>query len=531
MKKSFDVPFIITIFILFSGLIIYGCGQSTPSVTTTVGQPSGLVIRGTVFSTTISDKKGDPIPYATVVLSGASQSQRATTSSSGEYAFYNVADGNYNIIVTAECHQRSSNNPVSIKPETNIPADNTVTVKDVQLNSRPIILSYSPTYDAIISLTPTIVVRFNEPMETSLWTSRNIVFLPVRTRTYDTSGSDTTVRWSWSENDTVLTITPETSLLPNMSVNLYVDSLGTARDRQGYRISTEAEQAVSTSNLYRTSSGGVPAAPVNLSISFDDGVNEKAFIADATYGINFNDVIVNYSNSYLKLLWEMPTQETAPVTGFVVYLALEHNGELSNYQKYTTSSLPRVSLSFGSPANAVINSGAIDAIFLRNQPFVNDRVHFKVAAYNGDGESAAATLATKECVRPQVIAKAWDSNTAAAGIYHVLDNGYVLNPITADNVVYMFFNEPILPETVTASNFAIIGTPTRTVSSVKFLTSYSRTLDATAETLKDSFCVAKIVANAAIAGGTYTIRANSGGVRDLAGNPMGSSNNTTDSLD
>src|SRR3989339_1995722 len=97
-------------FFLIGAFFLAGCGQQTPNVSATTGQPANLKIKGTVYGTTLNNAntRGDVVSSAYVSLSGDKTDKTVAVNSNGEYVFENVPAGNYRLIVTAEGYQRDS---------------------------------------------------------------------------------------------------------------------------------------------------------------------------------------------------------------------------------------------------------------------------------------------------------------------------------------------------------------------------------------------------------------------------------------
>ena len=506
------------------GMLVSGCGQQTPTINTSNSQPQGLAIKGVVYSTTVAGTKGAPLAGAVVSLSGNSANQTATTNALGEYLIKDIPDGAYILIVTAEGHVRNTATGVVIKPSTGVPADNTVTVADIQLSSSPIIVSISPNPNAVISQTTTFVVVFNEAMDPS---TVNPSLSPSGVRTFTIPGDSAPIKTGWADSRTLL-ITPEAALISNEAYLLSIDPNTTARDASGYTLVTTGDLSLAANVNFRVTAGGVPGTPSNLSIT----VGTKAITSDAT-GADYADV---FGAASIGLHWD---PSTGQVTGYKVYVA---NSATGNYVFLTNATNNRnyVDVTANNILSALYGTTAIDPLAIGGYPMINIPLYVKVVAFNGDGESAAASASTKELIPPTLNATGWDGNGTFTTPY-VLDNNYYLPAIgTDDTVAYVFLSEPVDPATVTTAAFAITavgGAPVRTVVSATLLTQSSGKLrGAGPAPMAATYAVVKIVADGSIkdpdAAGpmAYQIMAVQANVSDLAGNRVAGPGSSTGNL-
>lgn len=484
------------------GMLIAGCGQQTPTIGTS--QPAGLKIKGVVYTTTLSGTKGDPVSGAGVALSGDSADFTSVTDSNGEYVISGIPDGSYLLTVTAEGHKRSTGNTVTIKPSSDVPADNTITVKDIQLSSNPVILGYSPAPNSVVSQTPTFVVTFNETMETSTVIPS---LAPSGIRTFAISGGTVPLSASWSSDNVTLTITPEASLGSNEAYVLNINPETTVKDAAGYTLSTSGDQALASSQTYRIATGGVPAAPSGIIVTTVTG--SRIFTTDeAATGADYSHV---YGGN-LNLYWDSPS--SGLVTGYKVYTAIE-GASAGNYVLVATVTTNNTTVTSANLITALFGAGStVNPVSTINYPLINKTLYFKVIAYNGDGESSAASWSGKETVGPQVDATAFDGLMGNAA--EVLNNNYYLPALTAGTdtkIAYIAFNQPIDAATVTATNFSLSA---GTVTGAALLTSSSANL--TASFTGNVFSIVKITSDTDFVGGeTLTVGT---GVKDLAGNPV-----------
>jgi len=487
------------------GVLVAGCGQQTPSINTSNSQPSGLSIRGTIYTTTISGTIGDPISGAVVTLSGDSASYTSVTNSRGEYVFSSIPDGSYNLAVTAEGHKRDTSTAVNValKPSSDVPADNTITVQDIQLDSNPIITTYSPVPNTVISQSPTFVVTFNEAMDTST-VIPGLVAQGVRT--FAISGDTVSLSTSWSSDGKTLTMTPEASLISNESYTLSVNYGGAARDAAGYALEVTGDQALASTQTYRVTTGGVPAAPSNITVT----VNSKPFTSESGTGANYLDV---YTSGNSVRIYCDPPSSGGLVTGYKFYAAIDA-ASAGNYVLLGSDTDNYFTLTVANLITALYN-GTVDPVTTRNYPFINKAVYFKAVAYNGDGESSAASIGPiKELLGPNVDSDAYSGRTGGGYTAELLNNNYYLPGLTAGTdtkIAYIAFIEPVDPATIIAGNFTHSA---GTVTDATLLTSASSNLGAFWLSLECS--IVKITSDTDFAA-AQTITVGSG-VKDLAGN-------------
>ncbi len=505
-------------FIAGAGIIMSGCGQQTPTINTSISQPSGLKLKGIVRAFTLNGTVGNPVAGAIASLSGDIANQTVATNSNGEYLFSGIPDGQYVIFVTAEGYVRTRSEPVQVKPSANIPADNTITVTDLYLNSNPIILDYTPVQNSIVTNNPTFTVTFDEAMDTSTvvptLTSNGI-------RTYATSGNTVPLSTSWNSANKVLTITPQAQLASNESYVLAIPS--SAKDTAGFSISSGLDQAQALSENYRVTTGGAPGAPANVSVAVGTNILSSDATDGSTAYANYSDIMDNSLN--VRFYW---TPGTGSITGYKIYIASDAGGNYSrvyaagntgrnylmvmavpaNVNYYSTSMSNIISALYGS-------SASIDPIGTANYPMINKTLYVKVVAYNGDGESAAASGSAKDLAGPRLSTTAKDATNWATDT--LLDNNYMLPAITNPNVAYIAFTEPVDPATAgVAGNYTLLGGGS--ITGAQVMTSSSSPLTVFTGGPTDAYTIVKITADAAVS--TKTIVVNGGSVKDLAGNAV-----------
>jgi hypothetical protein len=480
------------------GMMIAGCGQQTPSISTANSQPSGLAIKGTVYAITLADTRGAPIQGAVVALSGNSATQTTVTNARGEYLFSGVPDGYYVLIVTAEGYERDSTYSDTIKSGV-VPADNTITVRDIELYSNPIIVNCTPLPNTVIGQTPTFVVTFDEAMDQSTVLP---TLVPNGVRAYG-SGNSVTLLTSWADAKT-LVITPEAALIANNAYTLDIDPNSTARDLDGFLLDNSGELAQNTAHNYRVTSGGVPSAPANVQVS----VGTKTLTNDAATGVDFADVL----GGTVGFSW---SSSTGAVTGYKVYVA---NSATGNYSLISsaTSTTNYVDVSLANILTALYGTTSLNPTSTGNYPLINLPLYVKVVAYNGDGESTAGSAAAIELVGPRVNTAAYSGRAAGGFAAALLANNYILPALTAGTdtkVAYIAFLEPLDSTTVTAANFTSTA---GTVLGATLLTNASVDLDPGAFWASNAYSIVKITVDTNFAAAqTITVGA---GVKDLAGN-------------
>lgn len=473
--------------------VIAGCGQQTPTINTSTPAPSGLTIRGTVYNYTIDDAIGDPVAGAVVILSGASASFNAVTDARGEYTIQDVPDGYYTVTATAEGYQRSSGWGVSIKPSSGIPANGTITVRDIELYSNPVILSYTPIPNTVITATQSFTVVFNEVIDRSSF-KPTLAALGIRTMVADGSNVGLTV--SSTDNKTFV-ITPTQALISNETYRLAINS--TVRDTAGFPLSTGGEQSMSNTQDYRVGTGtGLPGAPSDLAIVYIGPTTE-----------------CDYTNVYdvpaIGLSWKSPTSG-GPVSYYNVYVAYGSGGNYSLLATYVVDNLANLRIDSTIGHNIIFalygDYASRDPVCTGGYPFINDVCRIKVVAVNGDGESATgAQISVRDTLGPQlgpaVSQTGW-------GTGDVLDNNKFL-PALASTEAYFSFTEPV----VSLGSAARYHVDTQEAASVELITTFAA--GQLGGNLNGACSVVKATFSDPITTGT-TASTEAGAAGDLSGN-------------
>lgn len=493
-----------------------GCNE-TPRATSSLSQPTGIVLRGTVYTAIFNGVTfivQDPVAGAHVRLEGESGTWSAVTNANGEYVFEGIPDGNYSLVATGEGYLSipASSSQITIKPAPDIPADNTVMTHDILLYAFAYITSYSPQPGAIVSNDQKFTVTFNAPMDIS---SVRFSLVPRGIRVSAAEGDTVQVNQSWSLGNSMVTIEPQGNLISNEVYELLLDCrtfLGVPPyypfDAQGNLflsgVGYSGSPLLDILNhfaTYETSAGGVPGAPSNLQVT----INGKT-----TSEVDYSDVISGTND--VDLYWD--PSSSGNVTGYRVYVA--QTGSLNNYallgdaaaNTWTTDNY------FDSEIIKVLDvfhaMSGIDPIATGNYPFINNTIYFKVVAFNGDGESDGPVISAKDVKGPQARPGPFPPSFYKAGFTGAtLANNYYLAPIGAAETdrVYVNFNEPIDPASIAAGNFSLDGG--LNVVSATFLTNCFTGISLNWNGLVE------IVASGDLTGRTLTVTS---GVKDLAGN-------------
>lgn len=443
-------------FLVLGVFLLVGCGNETPTVNTSNPTPQNLSIRGTVYGTNIDGSLADPVAGAHVTLSGSSATCNTVTDAKGEYTIANIPDGGYTVVVTMEGYQRNSQTSVWIKPSSNIPADGTITVADIQLNPRPIVLSYSPVPASVVTPGQVFTVVFNKAIDRS---SFQPMLSAAGIRTMVTDGSNMGITVASTDNKT-FTITPTANLISNESYMLTVNN--SVRDAVGNRIQdplvNSAEQAMSLTETYRVGTvAGAPGDVTNLALVYNIGGGNATTEADY--------LLVHNAGPIISLSWTSPTTG-GPITGYNVYVAYGPSGDfhLANPSPIIDNQAIFATLPTPPPTIDIVEllyglNAFRDPVCTGGYPFINDVCRFKVVALNGDGESpgtgAGCVVSARDTLGP-MLDKAggfgnawneWDNN------YLFNNNVMIPNGTSYDNkTVFVGINEPILPNVV-ASKF------------------------------------------------------------------------------
>lgn len=498
--------------ILFA-LLPLSCGHQT--ATTSVSQPGGVTLRGTVREYTANFEGGDPIPNAFVFIDGDSGVWNATTDSKGEYNFTGIPDGSYRVSVSAEgyCTLVWWQGQTAVKPVELRAAENTDVAVDIYALTFPIITAFTPVPGSVIANDQTFTITFDEAMDIS---SVRVQLIPQGIRSSAVGSGDTVqADITWSSDSKEVTVTPNGNLISNEVYRLQLvppvtfswPLTDSPYDLEGNPLYWGAvwwggalfDRELTYFADYRTESGGVPGAPSNLQVVINGKLTSGVDFSDVFMGTN--DVMLNWSPS-----------SSGNITGYKVYVA--KSGSVSNYTllKAATGATSTEVNYFTSDVDAVITAlydGTVDPISTQNYPFVNDTVYFKVVAYNGDGESGGSVVSAKDVRGPQKSAGPVNFNKAGfAGA--TLANNYYLPPIGGSELdrVYVYLNEPIDPSSV-AGNFSLDGG--LNVVSATFLTNCFEGI------ALNWRAVVEIKADGDLSGRTLTVLT---GVKDLAGNPV-----------
>lgn len=512
--------------------LIYGCGQATLQANDVSPQPAGLSIRGTVYaakddSLTLPPfyfSRGDPHPGAYVVLSGSSGTWSTTTDARGEYLFPDVPDGNYQIRVSAEGYQERATVwffvvGTTIKPSEKIPADQTMTIFDIDLWANPIITSYSPASGEVITNDQVFIIKFNEAMETS---TVKASLVPLGLRTTAVAQGNAQLNLSWSDGDKTLTITPRDKLISNevyrliFDWNVFIDPPYGPRDKRGNLLVTPIWidyfgipieiNAHDNYADYRVASGGVPAAPSNLKICYN-------ILGTITTEADAYDYWENLylTSEAIYLNWDAPTGG-GPITGYNIYAA---NGASKEYLKVNSD--PITTNCFSADVRtfeATFWPQGVpwsDPVCGGNYPFINNPCRIKVVAFNGDGEGPGVGISAQDTVSPRITSA--ESAGFAGGL---LLNLYYLPAIPAlsSGEAYIGLSEPVNPSTV-SGNVTIAGV----------------SLTATLLTQFSDYLFPGVMSVIKLDAGTTNIRTKTvtieAGLKDLAGNsPVSGSGDT-----
>lgn len=439
--------------VLIVGMVgfIAGCGQQATEIKSTIPQPENLTIRGTVRGLNNSGVVGDPIEGTFLKLDGDSISRTAQTDVNGDYAFEGLPEGTYIITATKEGFQRNIgaavvlSTPVAGAP---VSSNDYEVVNDIGMVNLPVILSISPDLGTVVSAaTLEITVVFNEAMETA---SVIPAFAPNGLRAFD-MGDNQGVISTWSSDNKTLTITTTGPLLANKYYGLAVDSAGTAQDVDGNILDVTGGAGTGGGGLlvalynniagvsYRTASGGAPSAPTNLRLSVN-GTTEVDYL-----DVNGGGEAVN--------LWWLATTATSEITGYNIWIAPSASGPWSYLN---TSSVNYLASTTNAINTALYGAtwSTVNATCVKQLAFVTTPVHFKVVAFNGEGESAGATASERDVIGPSVAGAVRSPGgipNLPAGIASALRD-YNIGDGHQNDGCYVYFSEPMDLTTVTDNN-------------------------------------------------------------------------------
>lgn len=495
--------------------VISGCGSnSNPQVTinSPTAQPGGLTIRGTVYQgnlggigsiinlllgtnvpTTI---KGAPLAGVTLYLSGNSQTWTATTDANGEYSFTGLPQTaqqpsellgkgpGYTIVANKDGFQRKIVENIQLSGSSALPDNSEITV-DLTMCDNPVVLSVSPAGGTTIeSGTVDFTVNFDEAMDTA---SVNPVIVAAGLRTY-AAGDNQSVTRTWSNGDKTLTVTAS-NLLPNQFYQLVVDPIDAngrnmAKDKAGnlldplaiasedildldkgsggltvwvYNSTTNPGGPVGSPDMahtYRTAAGGVPGAPGDVQVTLGGKQPVNANYSDVHAGTPPDGAVGVY--------W---SPASGQITGYRIYVAPSMSGpwQLATFEVVGATSWTGLvsdinQALFGVSLPSSPLSPNVDPVYWNKWAFENNKVYFRVVAFNGEGESDAATADAQEGIGPQLNTTVQEAPYTAGA--PLVNNYWVPNlasTATDKTKVYIAFNEPIDPSSVAATNFTIPG--------------------------------------------------------------------------
>jgi hypothetical protein len=502
--------------------LIAGCGQQVPQVSTTMAAPGNLKIQGVVYSISYYASGGyyyshfgPTVSGATVTLLGTAESKTALTNDKGEYMFENVRYGDYYVKGTKDGYQSDITDVIMSAVE------GSVTTLDLSLSVHPVVRSVSPAPNSTIEASATFTVTFNEPMDTATVRPR-IAAGGIRTFA---AGDTAAISCAWSGGDTILTITPQSTLSANQIYRLYLaNTFEDVKDKDGNILAInvsytggvpidEDGDVIEQTNdyfTYKTTAGGAPTAPSGLTIGTSGGQFTATGVDYAALFGGTADVDFNWTPS-----------TSGNVTGYKVYIARSSTGPWCLLSATTTNLLTAVDV----PTTiryALFDAAAVsvvDPVSTRNFPFINEKIYVKVVAYNGEGESSASAANAIELNPPGLSATVFSGRALGAGFTaQRLGNGYYLAGLTAGTdttTIYIAFDEPVDASTIIAANFTISGG--RTITGAELLTSSSADLDPAAVWAGSVYSIVKLTANSAVSTDTITIGT---GVKDLAGNAI-----------
>jgi hypothetical protein len=501
-------------------VLIAGCGQQVPQVSTTMAAPGNLKIQGVVYSISYYASGGyyyshfgPTVSGATVTLLGTAESKTALTNDKGEYMFENVRYGDYYVKGTKDGYQSDITDVIMSAVE------GSVTTLDLSLSVHPVVRSVSPAPNSTIEASATFTVTFNEPMDTATVRPR-IAAGGIRTFA---AGDTAAVSCAWSGGDTILTITPQSTLSANQIYRLYLaNTFEDVKDKDGNILAInvsytggvpidEDGDVIEQTNdyfTYKTTAGGAPAAPGGLTISTSGG----QFTAT---GVDYADIMTPVT---INFNW-LPSS-SGNVTGYKVYLARSSNGPWITSAALTTTSNSLTAVGIATTIiSALFDASAastVNPVSTHNYPFINEKIYAKVAAYNGEGESSASAGADAIEINPP----GRDTTAYKAGFGgQRLLNGYYLTALAVGDttIAYIAFDEPIDPATLSAGTFTLDGG--LSVVSATLLTSSSASVGVGAAWPPGGgvYSVVKIIASGNISGRTLTVPT---AIKDLAGNAI-----------
>ena len=534
------------------GILVSGCGQQTPSISTSSSQPKALTIRGTVYGSILywyvdpwneywKENRGNPMAGVAISLSGNGVNRTTTTNANGEYSFTDlpqtagsygqmmvadvVQNSGYIIVASKEGYQRTIAGTALSSSSGPLP-DNTETTLDVDMSSRPVVLSISPAPGSTVEAAPlNITVEFNEAMDPAT-VRPTLTCKGIRTFA---AGDTQNLTCAWSNGNKTLVVTSG-ALLPNQIYQFMLDPDGTAKDASGivldsllsYDEDDTGSGGLTADNYngerpdqyYRVAAGGAPGAPTELQLLLNGKLT----------GLDYQDI--NYGLATVVLNWITPA--SGQISGYKVYASRSSAGPWQLIRDASDSNHAMIGdvktnslqtevddINFSIYGNTLQSGGnypgGVDPVCIGNAMFINSKAYFRVVAYNADGESSAATAEAQDSTGPILSISSYN------GAALTLINGYVLPATVDDTERYIAFREPVnQSDAGTAGNYALDGG--LTVSSVQVMTSSDYDIEPIGNEFGGlgAYTVIHIKASGALTGRTLTVS----GTRDLAGNAV-----------
>ncbi len=577
MRKM--IALVVSLSVFFAaGFLLTGCSQTTPDVkssgslsltgtlestnnntTTLVGtletninlnnttietvtqiqtqlQPKGLTVRGTVYDSTqnggfsSTSPLGQPLENVTLYLSGAKVSRTTVSDSNGEYIFTdlpaNFTDTNgYTIVAVKAGLQRTIVSGIRFGNDSSAMPDNSIITQDIQMSSRPVVLSIIPAPGTILTAAvtstevTTIEVNFNESMDIN---SVKPTFTAMGIRTYSLTDDPPTI---WSNDNRTLKIIVG-RMLPNQNYRLLLDFADTARDLSGNvlaktaadigssgGIREEVYDPIAASQYYYRTSASVPGAPSFVNVTFFGG---PPYIDDPVwaglFNYQFGAPIAAINGAQPILFCFGPA--SGEVTGYNIYLSTNPNGpwfferqtsvpENLIFPPAVPTTIQGVNMLLFGAFNVDTVPGSGQWLTGKRLAFCTDPVYVKVTAYNGQGEGPGLISgAIKDNLQPNAIlgSGSWLPPIAPNG----LPNYAVAGPNQYKGC-YLAYNEP--PDLVKATNPANYSSSTAGVNVTSASLAYY---------IPGQWVMHLTFNNAAASPSTITIS----NVTDLAGNSL-----------
>ncbi len=520
-------------------VFISGCGQTTPQIKTevsTVPQPKGLTIRGTVYGEGLTGNLKNPLAGVALTLNGgmvtadgrATYTRVTTTDANGGYVFTDlpessmvlsngvikIADSEANIgntiVAIKDGYQRQITSHITLKNGTgsNPLPDNSEVNVDIIMYSNPVVMSMSPLPGSTLEAAAnTIAVNFNEAMDK---TTVRPALTCYGVRDYSI-GDTQTLTCTWSADSKTLYVTTG-PLLQNKMYQLEVDPGQVAKDVDGNRLDASGGYyagGISDSiyngsecegYLYRTASGGAPGSPSGVLLTVD--TKNKVDFTDL---IDFTDPV--------KLSWLAPA--TGTISGYKVYISNSANGPWAQLGNSVTEN--RFSSTVQAVNDAIYGTGSqYNASCIKQMAFVTDTIYFRVVAFNAEGEGASATVSMRDSVKPQL--EGADIHAEHIGVPSSLASALPVYDETGSATFegcYLSFSEPMDPTSLSNASKYTISTG-QTVESASLVYQNRGTY------------IVELTFMTSIEPGTseVSVEASSTGPMDLSGNMMDSTANT-----